>query len=333
MLAGDQLIAEGREGGATSAATDGFPSGQPSAFRSRVQATVPRRGQVDVPHAGRAVDVACDGTGVGRGLLGSRRLGAHRRPVRAGARPCNGRARGRTPGHGQGDRAANRRARVATTRRGGTDSASSRRLHDRIPRWVPEHAAGLVGGRHHDRQRRPVHRVRPHRRVRRDPRHGRDRAGARGDRCAPRPRRSRTLEPRGRLGHAGVSLRRVRRMGSARAVRRRGPHRSTAGALLRQHDSRPRMSSRRALRARRSPRTGFDRLDGVRQHRRSSAWRSSPQPRRGDGTVEMRHRTPATASDRPRREPGAPHRGGEDSECFRDRRGAPARPRHRSRRA
>ena len=93
-------------------------------------------------------------------------------------------------------------------------------------------------------------------------------------------RRARSLEPRGRLGHAGLALRRVRRMGGARAVRRRGAHRRPAGALLRQHDPEPRVPRRRALRARRSPRSRLDRLDDLRQHGRSPPRRPGPQHRR-----------------------------------------------------
>ena len=59
--------------------------------------------------------------------------GSRRRPVRARARPGDGRARGRAPPHGERDRPAHRARRVAAARRGSTHPAAPRRPHDRLP--------------------------------------------------------------------------------------------------------------------------------------------------------------------------------------------------------
>ena len=257
--------------------------------------------------------------------------GPHGRSIRAGTRPGDGGARKRAPPRGQRDRPAHRPRRMAAARRGRADPAAPRRLHDRLPCRIPEHAARLVGRRHDDRQRRAVHRLRPARRLRRDSRHRGDRAGARRDRRAPRSRRARSFEPRGRLGDAGLAFRCVRRVGGARDVRGRGAHRGTIGALLRQHDPEAGVPSRRALRARRSARPRLDRLDDLRQHGRSSTRRPGPQHRGCHRAADVRHRPAAATPDRPRRQPGAAHRGGTDPELRRDRRGAPARPRDRTR--
>ena len=117
-----------------------------------------------------------------------------------------------------------------------------------------------------------------------EPPGGYDDARADG-RHRPRPardgghaRRARALLSRRRAGGPVLPLRRLRRLGRARALRGRGAARRAARALLRRADPRSPRPRDRRLRARRPARARLDRHDGLRQHGRLHR-RPRPQPR------------------------------------------------------